>query len=235
MTATTDRADKKPRDMHKWVTAEALLTLGAIELDRAGQQFTAQDLADWTRLALTPTQRVHATSRLCALGFVQYELKMMMDPKSGQMLRTDLYTLTAEGSAAVKAAVAGHVRKSGPKGERKSNPVDPHALSSRVWSLIRMRRVVDSDSLAATLSNAGDDKLAYARTRASVQRYLQRWTEVGALEKSVKRMRTGGQALTSNGVVRYVLIMDSATPPKWHAATEARASAREASTAGAAA
>jgi hypothetical protein len=211
-----------PKDT-RWVTAEALLTLGAIGIERAGQKFTAGDLSEWTRLSLTPSQRVNASTRLCALGFVSHKVAVLPDDKTGSDMRTDLYTLTAEGAEAVKAAVQGHVRKSGPKGQRRSNPIDEDTLSRKLWDLMRMRRMLTSASAAATLADAGCSADDYRRLRSSAQRYLRRWTDAGALTVADKRVHEPGMPPTSNGLKRYVLISDSVAPPSWYRASKAKA------------
>ena len=189
----------------RWVTATALQALAALGF-KAGQSFTSGDLAGWAR-TLTPVQRVHATSRMCALGFVTHQVKVLHE--DGQDVRADVYTVTKEGAAAIEAAFMGEVRKSGPKTTRKPNPVPPGALVSRLWALLRMRGSADSDSAAQLLCDAGQD---FEQTRATVRKYLRRWCTAGALAESSRRIGPQGH---SNGVKRYVLVQDAPTPPAW--------------------
>lgn len=189
----------------RWVTATALRSLAALVFKR-GQVFTGSDLAGWTP-TLTAKQRSHATARLCALGFVTHEVKVLRI--DGHDQRADVYTVTAEGAAAIDAAGDGKVRKSGPKGQRAANPVPQTALVSRLWALLRIRKALDVDSAAQLLCDAGDD---YQRVRDSVRKYLRRWCNAGSLAESARRVGPRGH---SNGVKRYVLITDAQTPPAW--------------------
>lgn len=197
----------------RWITAAALKALADNGVTRAGLVFTAANLASWTRGTLRPAQRVDASSRLCALGFVKHHLVREMVP--GQECRqVDVYTLTADGAEAVKAAAAGQVRKSGPKGSRKASPIDQQALTSRLWQMVRIRGMVDSDAAASLLCEAGDEE-EFRRMRDSIRRYLRRWCNAGALAESARRVHSDSASATSNGSKRYVLVQDSAEPPKW--------------------
>lgn len=203
----------------RWVTA-ALLEVLARHCIVEGGTVTAGQLADWTAGTLTPEQRVHATSKLCALEFFTHGVKL----QGGE--RVDVYTLTAAGAAAVAAAEGGHVRKSGPKGARAPNPVDPDALSSKLWRLVRLRKIVDSDSAARTLCDAGDDD--FERVRATVRRTLRRWEQAGALSAGSKLIKRRDDPVTSNGSKRYVLVVDSVEPPRWRPAVQALRDVQEA-------
>lgn len=197
-----------------WVTAAALLALAEHTIVEGGM-FTAGQLAEWTAGTLSDTQRVNASSRLCALGFVRHQVRVL----DGE--RTDCYTVTPEGAAAVEAAALGSIRKSGPKESRKPNPVKPEALATRLWNLVRVRKIVDSDAAARTLCTAGEQE--FERVRATVARTLRRWELAGALQAGAKRVKTEGQAPTSNGAKRYVLVKDTGpTPPAWRQALKAR-------------
>lgn len=190
-----------------WVTAAALQALAEHTIVEGGM-FTAGQLADWTAGSLSAPQRINASTRLCALGFVRHEVRVI------DGLRTDTYTVTADGAAAIEAAALGSVRKSGPKGHRKPNPVQPEALATRLWGLVRVRRVIDSDSAARTLCTAGDEE--FERVRATVRRTLRRWELAGALKPGAKRVKQAGDPATSNGSKRYVLVTDTGpTPPRW--------------------
>lgn len=203
----------------RWVTATVLRELG-LRAQHPGAKFTASELATWTEGTLTHEQRVHASSRLCALKFVEHGVAVV----DGQ--RHDVYTITTDGWAAMQAAVGGHVRKSGPKGTRKPNPVNPESLAARLWSLVRLRKIVEVDAAAQTLCMAGDDD--YARVHATVARTLRRWELCGALQAAAKRVKR--DVARSNGTKRYVLVRDSLEPPRWRPAIKAQ---REALMAGA--
>lgn len=202
----------------RWVTAAVLHALARHTIVEGGC-FTATQLADWVP-ELTAEQRVHATTRLCALGFVRHQVQVI----SGQ--REDVYTVTADGNTAIEAAAQGHVRKSGPKGTRQPNPVRDDALSTKLWALVRLRKVIDSDSAARTLCNAGDDD--FDRVRASVRKTLRRWELAGALAAGSRLLKTRTDPTHSNGSKRYVLVRDSVQPPRWAQAVKAAQAARTA-------
>lgn len=187
-----------------WVTAEALKALAARPLS-AGSEFSAVDLAAWTASTLTPEQRVHATSRLCMLSFVRHHVAVIADE------RTDVYTITPDGCAAIQAARLGQVRKSGPKTTRKGNPVKASAFSTRLWQLVRIRKILTPREAAETLCDAGEDD--FERRRDTARKCLRRWCNAGALAEGKKRVGAEGN---SNGDKRYVLLKDSAEPPTWH-------------------
>lgn len=203
----------------RWVTA-ALLEVLARHVIVEGGCVTARQLADWTAEVLTPEQRVHATSRMCALEFFTHHMAL----EDGD--RADVYTLTAAGAAAVASAAGGYVRKSGPKGSRKPNPVDPDALSTKLWRLVRLRKVVDSDSAARTLCDAGEDD--FERVRATVRRTLRRWELAGALTAGSRLIKRRDDPASSNGNKRYVLLVDSVEPPRWRPVVQAMRAATEA-------
>lgn len=197
-----------------WVTAIALRALAERTIVEGGM-FTAEQLGEWTQGALTREQRVHASSRLCALLFVAHQVRII----DGQ--RTDCYTVTPEGAAAIEAAALGSIHKSGPKGSRKPNPVKPEALATRLWHLVRVRKVVDSDSCARTLCTAGDEE--FERVRATVRRTLRRWELAGALQAGSRLVKRRDDPATSNGSKRYVLVKDSGpTPPAWRQALKSQ-------------
>ena len=207
----------------RWVTAAALEALVENDIVCPGENFTASDLAKWTRGTLHHTQRVHASSRLCALGFVAHSITR----DASGLEQVDVYTLTIDGACAVKAAAEGHVRKSGPKGARTPNPVDQQALASRLWQMVRMRGMVDSDAAARLLCDAGDDD-QFRRMRDSIRRYLRRWCNAGSLAEAARRVRSDSAPATSNGSKRYVLVVDSQEPPKWWPKAQGRAQGNDA-------
>lgn len=196
----------------RWVTAAVLQVL-ADQHYRAGQQFLAGQLAAWTAGVLTPEQRVHASSRLCALGFVTHSV-VVLDAN-----RADLYTVTADGAAAIQAAAQGHVRKSGPKGSRAPNPVRAGDLTTRLWALVRLRKIIDSEDAARTLCDAGEQD--FERVRATVRKTLRRWELAEALQAGSRLIKRRGDPVQSSGNKRYVLVRDSVEPPRWRQAVNA--------------
>lgn len=202
----------------RWVTATALQALAAQRL-KAGAEFTAGELDYWTRSTLTRDQRVHASTRLCALGFVKHSVQVT----GGNQIRVDVYRVTLEGAAAIEAAGQGHMHKSGPKGCRAPNPVQPQALATRLWNLLRLRRMLDSDSAAQLLCDAGSGD--FKRVQATVRRTLARWATTPHVSEAAKRVAVPGQAPTSNGCKRYVLVQDSLEPPRWRQQARGRGQA----------
>ncbi|MDP3225845.1 MAG: hypothetical protein Q8M96_22150 [Rubrivivax sp.] len=172
---------------------------------RAGGEFTAAQLQAWVGNDITSDQRVHATSRLCALQFVRDRVAVVQDE------RVDVYTVTPDGEAAIHATRLGHVRKSGPKTTRKANPVLANAFTTRLWQLVRIRKVITPRQAAETLCDAGADD--FERRRDTARKCLRRWANAGALAEG--KQRVGAQG-TSNGDKRYVLVKDSPQPPVWH-------------------
>lgn len=201
----------------RWVTAAVLQVLADHQY-REGHKFLAGQLAAWTAGVLTPEQRVHATSRLCALGFVDHEVFVM----NGE--RVDHYTVTADGAAAIQAAAQGYVRKSGPKGSRSPNPVREDALTTRLWALVRLRKIIDSEDAARTLCDAGEQD--FERVRATVRKTLRRWELAEALQAASRLIKRRGDAPSSNGNKRYVLVRDSVEPPRWRQAAKATGGAQ---------
>ena len=204
-----EQAEQLPQaEPVRWVTATVLAALAERHLV-AGAEFTAPQLASWVQPPLSTEQRVHASSRLCALGFLRHRMEVLGDD------RVDVYALTPDGQQAVEAAAAGQVRKSGPKGSRKPNVPPADAFSTRLWNLLRIRKMLTPAEGAELLGNAGDDD--FERRRATARKCLRRWANAGALQESVRRVGAGGP---SNGDKRYVLVKDSALPPNWHQATK---------------
>lgn len=201
-----------------WITATLLQTLAARGQGKAGATFTSTELIDWLGSELTDQQRTTATSALCRLQYVKHQFR-----HGGPTGQESLYTVTAEGAAAINEAGQGHVHKSGPKGPTgpQKAPPPPDSLVMRLWKLVRMRGLVDSDSAAVTLCDAGDP-VAFKRMQDSVAKYLRRWCQAGALAESARRVGAVG---TSNGCKRYVLQdawKSSAEPPRWHQVTKGR-------------
>lgn len=210
-----EAADEQPV---RWVTAAALLALARLA-PTAGSEFTAVQLAARTRGQLSDAQRVHATTRLCFLGFLRHRVGYVAND------RADLYTVTPEGAAAIAAASAGQVRKSGPRPGRAQNPVKPTSLTARLWKLLCMRQMLDAESAARVLCDAGDAAV-FKRTQASIARTLRRWGQADIVSES--RCRVGAVG-TSNGFIRYVLKAEPGpTAPRWRQIVRAQTAQAEA-------
>lgn len=203
MTASTP--SKPAADELRWITAAALAAMATRGLKK-GSQFLSTDLQAWVPEFKTRRRRMSATTRLCALGIVTCE--RLIDGQTAQT--TGQYTVTARGAEAIKAAAQGRVHKSGPKGPH-TNPRargGSKTFSARLWALVRARKILDAETAATTLVDAGGDVTQAAKT---ARRYLHHWVKAGALQESVTRVNAVG---TSNGFKRYVLVNDCGpTPP----------------------
>jgi hypothetical protein len=82
----------------------------------------------------------------------------------------------------------------------------PSEFAQRLWSLLRIRNVLDASEAASTLCDAGDER-AFAKARVTAARYLARWCLTGDLALSERR--------GPNNSHRYVLADDKAAPSTW--------------------
>lgn len=182
----------------RWVTGEALTALAAQGL-RAGGEFTSGQLRTWSKRLRTGNGCAHATGKLIALGFVTAAMRANSDMSN----REGVYTVTEAGAEAIKAAGSGYSHRSGPKvphGHR--NAAVPGSFAQRLWALLRARRMLDSDTAAQTLTDAGDDADKAAQRAA---RYFSDWHAAGAVQPSAQRL--------PGGCKRWVLVRDSVHPP----------------------
>lgn len=190
-----------------WVTSTVLLAMAERKLKK-GDSFTSNDMRQWAPAFRNEPSRKTAAATLQAFGFVTHRMAL-----EGSANTVAHYTLTAEGQAALEAAALGHQRKSGPKGPHTAERAAPRPTSfvARLWSLLRARKMVDSETAASTLVDAGEDVAVAQKT---AQRYLRRWEIAGAVQES--RLRT------ASNCKRYVLVKDRLTPPNWTSADKAR-------------
>lgn len=207
--------------MTTWVSATVLKVLAEQQLQHAGAEFTSEQLVVWLGDQLTRSQRIKATTRLSYLKFITHRVTLQMP----QMKPMRTYTVTTDGAAAIAEAGRGAVLRSGCKGTRKANTLQPDSLVMRLWALIRLRTIVDSESATQTLCDAGSDD--FRRMQVNVQRHLRRWAEAGALTEAARRINPGRG---SNGNKRYVLVdawKSSTHPPAWRQIALQRAAAEE--------
>lgn len=198
-------ANAEPAEDLRWTSAAVLVALAARGFT-AGKRFTNKELREWVPQLKTGHRFKHAVETLVDNAFISSE----------RVVTTDLivkYTVTKTGAEAIKAAASGALRKSGPKGPHtKDRAIAPTTFAARLWALMRARQMLDTETAAATLVDAGDDVAKAAKT---AQRYLARWASTGALTESKHRMPSGCK--------RYVLVKDSLTPPAWTPKAVARA------------
>lgn len=196
----------------RWTSAAVLVALAARGLDK-GDTFTSTQLRAWVPALKEGNRFKRAMATLEANQFFSY--RMHTEPGSAQSQA--VYTVTTTGAEAIKAAASGTVRKSGPKGPHgKNRAVPPSTFAARLWALMRARQMLDTETAAATLVDAGQDVAKAAKT---AQRYLARWSSTGALAVSKQRM--------PGGCKRYVLLKDSPEPPAWTEKAKARAAATQ--------
>lgn len=206
MAAATNKTDLR------WVTSAVLVALAGRDKS-AGDTFTSQDMLQWVP-SLTLAQRKHAAHTLISMGFVTQETRI------GERARSySLYTITAEGEAAIKAIAQGEKLTSGPKGPHQvDRQPGSQTFAVRLWALMRARTILDSETAAETLVDAGDDT-AIAKASKNAQRYLARWASTGAL--------SAGREREANGCKRYVLTKDCGPmPPAWTPKAKARQAAQ---------
>lgn len=190
--AVTGAADER------WVVSALLVALAARRVAKGGV-FTRDDVRAWVPAIKTESQAKHTTSTLLQCGFVSSE--RLLTARAHTYTR---YTVTAAGAAAIEAAGSGKRVTSGPKGPHQvDRRVGKDTLPFRLWSLMRVRGILDSETAVATLVDAGND---FKNARETAQRYLARWASAGALTVSRRR--------EANGCIRYVLVKDTGpTPP----------------------
>lgn len=198
-------------DNSRWTSGAVLLAVGEALRGQGGcdpmpgAQFSSADLAAWLPKMPKP-QRWEATKRLADMGLLTARMQFAEDLSR----RQGHYTLTAAGAAAVAAAAQGRVPKSGPKGTHPAHlrAAPAGSFAARLWALVRMRQVIDTDTAASTLVDAGSD---FARARKSASHYLRTWCKLGVLTEGARRVNQVGK---SNGNKCYVLARDCGpTPP----------------------
>lgn len=191
----------------RW-TSSALLVALAVRGLKAGDSFTAAQARKWVPQLQQGQRMKQAVQTLFNNQFVNS--RRYIDQDTGDTVTE--YTLTAVGGEAVKSARAGAVHASGPKGPHSCNrKVPAGTFASRLWALMRARRMLDSDTAASTLVDAGDD---YAVAMKNAQRYLANWAKTGAIVESKQRLAGNRK--------RYVLINDTPEPPAWTPKARAR-------------
>lgn len=191
----------------RW-TSSALLVALAARGFKSGHSFTSVMARQWVPELKTGHRLKHAIETLTDNQFITSQMVL----HRGTVSMAE-YTVTAVGYEAIKAAASGQVRKSGPKGPHgKDRKVPPATFASRLWALMRARRILDTDTAASTLVDAGDDVATAAKT---AQRYFARWASVYAIRESARRTATGHK--------RYVLVTDTPEPPAWTPKSKARA------------
>ncbi len=190
-------------DSH-WVVNTILEVLARQGMGKAGARFTSQDLCVWLPdLKRATKRRTNATSTLCRLGIVTH--KAGVDEGATTVVT---YTVTAAGAEAIARVAAGQRHRSGPKGPQdKRREPDSDSFVQRLWTLFRAKKLLDADSAASLLVDAGDDVQKAAHT---ARRYFHRWVQSGhAFERNYRVGAVG----SSNGFKSYALVHDCGPVP----------------------
>lgn len=207
-----DNLQQPAEENLRWTSAAVLVALAARKMS-AGQQFTQDDLRAWVPQLAEGKRTKHALCTLTQNGLITS--KLHHQPGTPDVIAT--YTLTTAGGEAIKAAADGQRLTSGPRGPHSKDRAVPRTtFAARLWALLRARQMLDTETAAATLVDAGGDVATAAKT---AQRYLARWASTGALAVSAQRM--------ANGCKRYVLVKDPGPiPPAWTEKARQRAESR---------
>lgn len=171
----------------RWVTSIALRALGQLA-PKKGDTFTADALAIHTP-ELSAARRRRAITKLLGLQFIAYKRHLV-----GQAALS-IYTVTADGAAAIAAAGQGAMLM---PGAQLAKPAAPGSLRARLWALVRIRKVLGADEAVQLLADAGDP--AYISKRNKANECLRRWQLAGVLQLSAQ--------VGPKGQKRYVLVTD---------------------------
>lgn len=195
----------------RWTSAAVLVALAQRDI-KAGDTVTSRQLRAWVPRLRTGQRLKHAMETLGSNGYLKG--KSTLDAGTGESFST--YTVTSMGAEAVKAAGAGKQFKSGPKGpHHHDRAVPPETFAARLWALMRARGMLDTETAAATLVDAGQD---VSKAEKTAQRYFARWASTGALAESAQRLPGGRK--------RYVLVADCGPmPPAWTSKAQTRRTA----------
>lgn len=171
----------------RWVTSIALRALGQLAPSK-GDTFNADALAICTP-ELSAARRRRAITKLLGLQFIAYKRQLV-----GQAALS-VYTVTADGAAAIAAAGQGAMLM---PGAQLAKPAAPGSLRARLWALVRIRKVLGADEAVQLLADAGDP--AYISKRNKANECLRRWQRAGVLQLSAQ--------VGPKGQKRYVLVTD---------------------------
>lgn len=171
----------------RWVTSIVLRALVQLA-PKKGDKFTTAALATVTP-DLTAVRRQRAITKLLGLQFITYK-RHLVGPAT-----QSVYTVTAEGAAAIGAVGQGAMLMAGP---HRPRPGQPETFRARLWALLRIRKVLGAEEAVQLLIDAGDPKYISKRGRAN--EYLRRWQMAKVVELSAQ--------VGPRGQKRYVLVTD---------------------------
>lgn len=178
----------------RWIASQVLQALASLA-PRKGDTFTNGDL--FRALPAVPASRVErGRAKLVSAGLVASKRTIA----AGQPLY--VYTVTADGAAAIQAAAQGAMLLCGNRSQR---PAEPGTLRARLWALLRIRQVLDAEEAASLLCDAGGN---HTGMRAQCSDLLRLWAKAGHLQISAKQGQQGRK--------RYVMSQGSpaSAPPR---------------------
>jgi hypothetical protein len=139
------------------------------------------------------------------------EMSCLRLRKHGLLVRTsgDCHKLTRAGLAAV---AEGKTIRSGPQGPRTGRVVQKGSLRARAWRAMRIKRKFTVADIAMLCVEGGERDV-----ESNLLKYLWGLERAGYVKKLPVRER--GTAPTSNGYVRWMLLVDNGPlPPVWRQA-----------------
>lgn len=152
--------------------------------------FTVSELVVWSR-EFTSAPGL-AKSALKLLGNRQI-VEQVYDP-AGKFMSISRYRLTRQGLATCRAAAQA----------APGAPPNPSALSTRLWNLLRARRMTTAEEATEVLANAGEE--GATRMQRSIAEYLRVWAVIVPDTIKISAQRV-------NGRKRYVLTKDTGIHP----------------------
>ncbi len=121
--------------------------------------------------------------------------------RHGLIEKTDrgCHRLTAAGRAAAKA---GATLRSGPQGRRTGHLVKRGTLRADAWTYMRRARKFSLDDVVMMVARGGERDI-----RSNLGRYVHTLARSGYLR--ALPLREAGLSATSNGAVRYIVVLDN--------------------------
>ena len=179
-----------------WFIGAALRALGK-QVHNTARTFTARELAGWdSGLTERPGLAKMALKRMHNHLMVA-PVPASATTASAAVRSEQQWCLTTKGLATCRAVVQAQPGAAMP---------DPNALSTKLWSLLRIRRRLTSDEAACHLVDAGDPQ-ELIRTQRTIAGYLRAWSEQFPDAVKVAAQREAG-------CKRYVMVKDlGVTPP----------------------
>lgn len=186
-----------------WFIVATLRGIGR-HVKSTSQSFSVGDVVGWDDALKESAPKV----RLAMERLVRHQMVELADQPREGVLRPVVqlerrWKLTAKGLGTCRA-----VLREQPGGKAP----DPKALSTRLWALLRLRKVLTSEEGAETLIDAGSRDFAAAQKQ--IAGYLRAWARLVP-----DHVQVGARPV--NGAKRYVMVKDGgANPPPTKATAE---------------